>query len=78
MAKYIVAILNEEGSDLADVISLTGTVNGVPTSAKVRISSTKKMSVKAKKSAKLTALAQAFQEKSESVSANSQGEEITL
>ena len=65
MADYFVQIDNEESNELADVISMTGRVDGVQVAAKVRISLMQKLSEKEQKKFKLAALARAYLERKE-------------
>lgn len=78
MAKdYSVLIDNEEGNAVADVLSLTGRVNGINVAAKVRISMLAKMDAKHAKREKQKALIAAFESRQESP-ASAAGEKVTL
>ena len=60
MAFYSVSIDNEEVSELADVISITGRVNKVNCAAKVRISQQKQLPAAEQKRSRQTALIEAY------------------
>ena len=75
---YYVSILNEEDSPLADVISITGTVNTIHVSAKVRISSLKHLKAKEVKLLKQKALIEAFEARTSGAVAAAGGEKVTV
>lgn len=74
---YVVSIDNEESNKLADILSITGRVNGLDCAAKVRLSALRVLpDDKARKQAKQKALIAAFNARSQS--AVSAGEKVTL
>ena len=74
---YSVSLDHEEGNEIADVLSLTGRVNGTDVAAKVRISAIAKMSVKNAKLEKQKALIAAFEARVASPKA-SPGEKVVV
>ena len=75
---YLVQIDNEEISELADVLSLTGRVNGVQAAAKVRLSLLEKLPKAKHTEIKLKALAQAFRERAAEIPVANGGQKVTL
>ena len=61
MAEYFISIDNEEESELADRLSITGTVNSVPCAASLRLNYVRGLSKKDAKLAKQTVLAASYE-----------------
>lgn len=77
MSEYLVQVDNEESNVLADVISITGRVNGIQSAAKVRISLLEKLPKAKHKQVKQKALVQAFLERG-AIPATDGAEKVTL
>jgi len=75
--EYVVSIDNEESNEVADVISMTGRVNGIACAARVRISQIKSLKPKDAKILKQKALIEAFVARVEA-SLASAGERVTV
>lgn len=77
MAEYIVAIDNEEVNKVADVVSITGRVNGAQCAAKVRLSKLSGLPSLEQKKVKQKALVDAYENKAQETMASS-GEKVVL
>ena len=77
MAEYIVSIDNEEISEAADNLSITGRVNGIQCATVVRNSTIEALEKKEAKQAKQRALIDGYINRQKSVS-SSAGEKVTI
>lgn len=67
MGQYVVDNKHEESNSVADVISMTATVNGTQVAAKVRISALKGKTEQEQKKIKNLALVEAYENRAQDV-----------
>lgn len=77
MGEYIVMVDHGESNEVADVLSITGRVNGIECAAKVRLSQLAGLMAKKQKAVKQNALIDDFEQRSKKlVATESEGEKV--